>query len=177
MPRKISHLLFPLTLGLIILWGMATQAGSVGVVKGSGLPLPRFVSLRLDEVNLRTGPGVQYPMEWTYMRRGYPVEVIAEFDTWRRIRDWEGSEGWVHQNMLTGRRTFIVLGPLSHRRDLRTQPADDAISVAKLELGVVGDLLQCPSNTAQYCRVEVRNYVGWLKRGDFWGVQRDEFIP
>lgn len=163
--------LLPAILGLIGPSGVAYASSTV--VRGSGLPLPRFVSLRADEVNMRTGPGTQYPVEWIYMRRGYPVEVIAEFDAWRRIRDWEGSEGWVHQTMLTGRRTFVVF---SQQRFLRVQPADDAPTVAGLGPGVVGDLLQCPTNTVQYCRVEVRNYIGWLKRDDFWGVERDEFF-
>ncbi|KAF0118525.1 MAG: hypothetical protein FD149_664 [Rhodospirillaceae bacterium] len=159
----------------ILLLGVP-RSGTAGVVKGSGsgLPLPRFVSLRSDEVKLRTGPGVQYPIEWIYTRRSYPVEVIAEFDTWRRIRDWEGGEGWVHQSMLIGRRTFANLSQI---RDLRTSPGEEASVIARVEPGLVGDLLQCPTNTPQYCRVEVQNYVGWLKRGDFWGVQRDEFIP
>lgn len=148
---------------------------TVNRVQGSGLPLPRFVSLRLDKVNMRTGPGTQYPVKWTYTRRNYPVEITAEFDIWRLIRDREGNEGWVHQVMLTGQRTFVVLA-----RDsiIRSQPSEseEFPIVARLEEGVIGGLLQCPATTSRYCRVKVQNHVGWLKRDDFWGVQRDEFI-
>ena len=70
----------------------------------TGLPLPRFVTLRANEVNLRSGPGTRYPIDWVYRRSGMPVEIIDEFDTWRRIRDWQGTEGWVHQSMVQGRR-------------------------------------------------------------------------
>ena len=72
----------------------------------TGLPVPRFVSLRSAEVNVRTGPGTRYPVEWVFVKRDIPVEITAEFDTWRRIRDWEGTEGWVHQSMLSGKRAI-----------------------------------------------------------------------
>lgn len=157
---------------LVSLCGPAL-AGSVGMGKGSGLPLPRFVSLRSDEVNLRTGPGIQYPVDWTYLRRGYPVEVIAEYETWRRIRDWEGTEGWVHQSMLAGRRTFVVIG---QARRLRREPNDEAAPVAVIEPGVVGHLAECPKEN-QFCRVEIAPYAGWLKRGEFWGgIHRGEYL-
>src|SRR5579862_3380664 len=87
--------------------------------EASGLPLPRFASLRSDEVNLRSGPGVRYPVDWIYTRRDLPVEVIAEFDTWRKIRDWQGTEGWVHQSFLSARRMVVVTG---ERRRLRADP-------------------------------------------------------
>ena len=74
------------------------------------LPLPRFVSLRSNEINLRTGPGSNYPIVWIYQRRGMPVEVVAEFESWRKIRDWQGTVGWVHQSMLDGRRGALVIG-------------------------------------------------------------------
>ncbi len=76
--------------------------------KSTGLPLPRYVSLRAEEVNMRTGPGVRYPVDWVYKRRNLPVEIIAEFGTWRKIRDVEGAQGWIHQSMLSNRRTFSV---------------------------------------------------------------------
>ena len=76
--------------------------------KAAGLPLPRYVSLRATKVNMRTGPGFQYPVELEYRRQFLPIEIIAEYGTWRKVRDWQGAQGWVHQNMLSGRRTFIV---------------------------------------------------------------------
>src|SRR5262245_5050819 len=72
--------------------------------KGSGLPIPRFASLRSDEVNVRSGPGTRYPVEWVFKRKSMPVEIVAEYDIWRKIRDWQGASGWVHQSLLTGKR-------------------------------------------------------------------------
>jgi SH3-like domain-containing protein len=138
----------------------------------SGLPLPRFVSLRSDEVNLRTGPGVRYPVDWIYTRRDLPVEIVAEFEAWRKIRDWQGTEGWVHQSMLSGRRMVVVLGQV---RKLRREANENAEAVAMVEAGVMGRLVQCPRNSA-FCRVETGGATGWLKRDEFWGVYRGEWV-
>jgi SH3-like domain-containing protein len=139
---------------------------------GTGLPLPRFVSLRAEQVNLRTGPGVRYPIDWVYLRRALPVEIVQEFQTWRKIRDPEGSEGWVHQSMLSGRRTVLTL---AGTHSLHTEPRDDAPIVAYVEGGVQAGLIQCPRAT-DFCRVEVNGTDGWLRRSTFWGVYRNEYI-
>jgi SH3-like domain-containing protein len=136
-----------------------------------GLPIPRFVSLRTDPINLRTGPGVRYPVEWVYRRRHLPVEVVAEFDTWRRIRDPDGTEGWVHQSMLTGRRTAVVKGGIQL---LRRTNADNAGDIASLEAGVIVNVQRCPAGP--FCRVEVNGLQGWLKRDQVWGVYPDEIV-
>jgi SH3-like domain-containing protein len=139
----------------------------------SGLPLPRFVSLRSDEVNLRTGPGVRYPVDWIYTRRDMPVEVIAEFEAWRKIRDWQGVEGWVHQSMLSARRMIVVIGP--QQRHLRAEPDEKSPYLAMLDANVMGRLMSCPRDKT-YCRVDIENIQGWLKRDEFWGVYAGEFI-
>src|SRR5215475_1432117 len=76
--------------------------------KGSGLPIPRFASLRSDEVNVRTGPGPRYPIDWVFKRKGMPIEIVAEYENWRKIRDFQGASGWVYQGLLTGKRSFII---------------------------------------------------------------------
>lgn len=138
----------------------------------SGLPVPRFVSLRSAEVNWRTGPGVRYPVNWVYSRKDMPVEIIAEFEAWRKIRDWQGTEGWVHQSMLSGRRHIVVTGA---NRKLRRDGEDGAAVTALVEPGVVGRLLQCP-RTKVMCKVEVDGTQGWLKREEFWGVYPAEYL-
>jgi SH3-like domain-containing protein len=130
----------------------------------SGLPVPRFVSLRSNEVNLRTGPGLTHPIEWVYQRKGLPVLVIGEFDTWRQIRDHEGSEGWVHQSMIDGERSFIVL---DGQRVARLTPQLEAKAAVRLQPGVVGRLLQCDAN--DWCLVNAQGYRGWVERGEIWG--------
>ncbi len=139
---------------------------------GSGLPVPRFVSLRSDEVNLRAGPGDRYPVEWVYRRRDLPVEVIAEFNHWRKIRDPQGTEGWVHQSLLSGRRTVTITDQM---RVLRAEPSADAPAVALLEPGVLAKLMRCP-RAGQFCRVEAGGHEGWLARADFWGVYPEEWL-
>ncbi|MDR3437541.1 SH3 domain-containing protein [Telmatospirillum sp.] len=151
---------------------LLAMAWPLAAAENSGLPLPRFVSLRSDEVNLRTGPGVRYPVDWIYSRRDLPVEVIAEFETWRKIRDWQGSEGWVHQSMLWPRRMVVVTG---QQRRLRAEPDDKAVPLALVDPNVTGRLLSCPRGK-EYCRVEINNIQGWLKRDEFWGVYQSEYI-
>ncbi|CAA7616573.1 conserved exported hypothetical protein [Magnetospirillum sp. SS-4] len=152
---------------------LLTAALSVaGAAETSGLPLPRFVSLRSDEVNLRAGPGQRYPIDWIYARKDLPVEVVAEFEAWRKIRDWQGTEGWVHQSMLSGRRMMVVIGG---QRQLRGSDSDSADTLAVVEPGVLGRLLQCPRNR-DYCRVDVGQTQGWLRRDEIWGVYRGEWL-
>jgi SH3-like domain-containing protein len=130
----------------------------------SSLPVPRFVSLRSDEVNVRTGPGVRYPIDWVFVRKTMPVEVLAEVETWRKVRAVDGTEGWVHQSMLTSRRTAIVMGEV---RTLRKKNDPEAAAVALLEPGVIGTLLECRTS---WCRLEVAGQKGWLPRDQVWGV-------
>lgn len=143
--------------------------------KGSttGLPLPRFASLRTDDVNFRAGPGTRYPIEWVYKRRDLPVEIEREFDVWRLVRDPEDNRGWVHTATLASRRTLIVTGHAD--QVLRAAPRDDAAPIAKLEPGVIGRLRGCQTG-AEWCQVQVKDYKGWMKRGTFWGTLPGEAI-
>jgi SH3-like domain-containing protein len=142
--------------------------GTVVEAASSEANLPRFASLRAGEVNVRTGPGVRYPVEWVFVYRHMPIEIVAEFDTWRKVRDWQGTEGWVHQSMLSGRRTAIVT---TGRRPIRDVPARDARIIAEVEERVVGQLLECKP---QWCRVDVAGFRGWIRRAVIWGVYDGE---
>ena len=151
----------------------AEPAKSAEPLKGTntGLPLPRFAALRSDEVNLRTGPGTRYPIEWVYKRRDLPVVIEREFEVWRLIRDQEGVKGWVHQATLVGRRTVVVTGG---ERRLRREPDQDA-AVATLKPGVIGRLRGCEA-AALWCEVQVQDYRGWLGRDEFWGIYPGEAV-
>jgi SH3-like domain-containing protein len=138
----------------------------------TGLKLPRWVALRSDDVNVRTGPGMQYPIDWQYHRRDLPVIVLREFEVWRLIQLQDGTKGWVHQATLTGRRGFLIV---DSERVLRSAPDDGADPVAKLEPGVVGHIRSCEAGKA-WCEVQTGEYRGWLKRTDMWGVDPDEAI-
>lgn len=138
----------------------------------SGLALPRFASLRSAEINLRAGPGSQFPVNWTYRRRALPVQILAEFENWRRIRDFEGITGWAHRATLSARRTVVVTGG---EKLLRAEPGENARPVARLEPGVILELRQCEAGKP-WCRVSVGGVSGWLKRSDGWGVLEDETV-
>ncbi len=145
----------------------ATANSNTGSV--TGLPLPRFVSLRSDTVYVRAGPGMRYPVKWIYQRRGYPLQIVQEFDTWRKLHDADGDEGWVHQSLLSGGRHVLVTG-----RDVVTmykRPGGNARGVAQLEPGVVAKLNECADT---WCNVSVSGYDGWLLKSSLWGVYEHE---
>lgn len=145
-----------------------TATPAVSVRKGSGLPVPRFAALRSDEVNVRAGPGTRYPVDWVFRRKFMPVEVIGEFENWRRIRDWQGAGGWVHQSLLTGRRYFVVTAKMA---ELRKNPVAEAEILAHAESDVIGEIRSCQGD---WCRVKVNRYTGWLQRTEIWGVYKNE---
>ena len=142
----------------------------VGTV--TGLPLPRFAALGSNQVNLRIGPDLRYRIEWTYQRRDLPVQIIEEHQVWRKIRDPEGTEGWVQRPLLNARRTFLVQG---EERALRRRPEAEASPIARLKPGVIGLVRRCEAGSA-WCEVRVAEHSGWIRRSEIWGVAADEAI-
>jgi SH3-like domain-containing protein len=140
----------------------------------SGLPVPRFVSLKSDHVNVRQGPTKDNDVSWIYTRSSLPVEITAEFENWRRIRDSEGSEGWVYHSLLSGRRTAVVVPRLRDDLTPLYDRADAASSVAaKLEAGVLATVRRC---TTGWCRISGSGFDGWIEQQRLWGVYPDEKI-
>lgn len=175
--RRRCALLVAVLLAVLLLPGSGwaqTPGQATGTTSNtpSGQPLPRFVSLRAGEVNMRSGPGVQYPVDWVYKRRHLPIEVIAEFQTWRKVRDHQGTQGWVHQTMLDGERTAIVLG---RTRTLRAEASSDARALARLEPDVIVRIATCPKDSG-WCRVRAAGFEGWIRRVELWGVRKDEAV-
>ena len=139
------------------------------VFNNSGLPIPRFVSLRSDKVYVRTGPAQRYPIKWIFVRKNMPIEIIQEFDTWRKIRDIKGEEGWIHQSLLSGKRNAIVKaedGALVLRK-----PVEGAKPVALMEQNVQVALERCQE---AWCRVEAGDFSGWMQKNLLWGVYQNE---
>lgn len=134
--------------------------------------LPRFASLRSDDVNMRAGPGTRYRIDWVYKRRDLPVEIEREFDVWRWVRDPDGIQGWVHQATLMGRRTFIVQKAAA---TLRSEASDSSSAVAILKPGVIGRIRSCEASS-DWCNVQTGSYRGYLKREQVWGLLPDEAI-
>lgn len=149
---------------------------SVG--SASGLPLPRYVSLKSDRVNLRTGPGTEYPISWVFRRAGQPVEVLNELDAWRQVRDADGATGWVLQSMLSGRRTALIL-PWEAKNakvpvvELRESESASAQMVASIEAGVIANVRSCGG---RWCLVVVGDYRGFIEQKKLWGVHEGEVI-
>ncbi len=167
-PRRLGLCIVLLVAMALPLAGAGAQdKAQVGKDGNSGL-VPHFVSLKSSEVNLRSGPGIRYPIEWVYNRPGMPLEVIDEFENWRRTRDWQGTVGWVHQSMLRGRRHALVVGA---ERLLRRAPEVSAAGLALVEPGVIARLLRCAGD---WCEVEVQSLEGWLKKSEIFGVYPEE---
>ena len=152
----------------------AHAAGDMMVGATSGLPVPRFVSLKPDRVNVRGGPTRDHDVTFVYTRAGLPVEITAESDNWRRIRDWEGSEGWVYHSLLSGRRTAVVapkdktaLVPLYDQAD------KTGAVVAQLQAGVLATVKRCTGN---WCRIVGPGYDGWAVQEQLWGVYPNEKV-
>ncbi len=151
------------------------QPAEPGKGANTGLPLPRFAALRSDEVNLRSGPGTRYPIEWVYKRRDLPVKIEREFEIWRLVQDQEGVKGWVNQATLAPRRTAAVLGAVGTELALRRDAQDGASPVARLKPGVIVRLRSCEAKS-DWCQAQVGDYRGWIRRTELWGVSPDEVI-
>ena len=136
----------------------------------SGLPTPRFVSLNVSKANMRSGPGEQYPILWVYVREDLPLEVTDEYGAWRRIRDNEGTTGWMHGALLSGRRSGIISGAT---RILYADPDTKSKALLRTEPGVILSIESCEND---WCKVKIRGRNGWVPQEHFWGTYAKESI-
>jgi len=160
---------------LVLLAGAALLPGDAAAQdksRGTGLPLPRFVSLKSNDVNVRRGPGQEYDVAYTYVRAGLPVEITQEFDNWRKIRDSDGVEGWVFHSLLAGKRTALV-APWEKSGTIAAHARADAKAavVAYLEPKVIAEVLEC---TGTWCEISVKGYEGWIEQERLWGAYPGE---
>jgi SH3-like domain-containing protein len=152
-------------------WSQA-WAGSDAVT--SGLPVPRFVSLKADRVTVRGGPDKDHDVAWIYTRAGWPVEITAEFENWRRIRDCDGAEGWVYHSLLSGKRTAAVqLKAKTDLAPLYQTPDVHSAMTARLQVGVLGSVKHC---TGAWCQISGDGFAGWVEQSALWGVYPGEKI-
>lgn len=159
--------------------GLAAQ-GAPATPGASGQPVPRFVSLKSDRVNLRQGPGTEYPTSWVFRRAGLPVEVVKEFENWRQVRDAEGTTGWVASATLSGRRTALVMPwqvkpgePVPDAVALRNDDREGAGAVAFVEAGVLASIIGCDG---KWCRISVGGFRGYIEQTKLWGAYPGEEI-
>lgn len=173
-------LVLPVAIALIYGTGVATsnvapgQSSAPLKIGASGLPIPRFVSLKADRVNVRRGPGKNHAISWVFAQQGLPVEIVNEYSNWRQVRDSEGAEGWVFHSLLSGRRTVLV-SPWSKSADLplRAEPSHGASVVAKVEPGAQGRIDRCDG---KWCRIAFDGVVGWLPQETVWGAYPGEQV-
>lgn len=166
---------------LMVALGLLVAPALAQASNPSGLPLPRFATTRSEPINVRVGPGVKYEVSWTYLKSGIPVEIVQEFDTWRKIRDVDGTEGWVHQNLLSGTRAGYA-SPLMANGEvaIRSNRNDEAGIRARLGAGFKVIIKQCDgawcevSATSQDANQRSATYSGYLHQEEIWGVYPDE---
>jgi SH3-like domain-containing protein len=170
-----------LVLGIVLAGAGGVGAAEDGVkqaaVDGSktGLTVPRFVSLKSDKVNVRRGPSTDQSIVWVFSRAGLPVEIIAESENWRRVRDSEGADGWVFHSLLSGRRTVLV-SPWAKGEGsvkLHSSRSTGSHAVAELQSGVLGDVVACDGD---WCELTVGDYSGYVEQDKLWGVYRGEEV-
>jgi SH3-like domain-containing protein len=150
----------------------------------TGLKIPRFVTLKADKTNMRKGPGTRYPITWIYLQKHYPLQVVDEFEHWRKLRDFDGSEGWVNEHLITGRRYATVIKnhfkrppqsysiPTEQMVFLR-YPDEESHPVARLELGTNILLKQC---SLEWCKAEAAKHTGWIRKSNLWGIFPEELF-
>jgi SH3-like domain-containing protein len=161
-------------IGLLMASLPAVAGSELATGPASGLPVPRFVSLKPDKVNVRAGPTRNHDVAWQFTRSGLPVEITAESDNWRRIRDWEGSEGWVYHSLLSGRRTALVIAKTKEELVPLFNAADEHASmVAQLQPGVVASVRRC---TGRFCHIAGSGFDGWIVQERLWGVYPNEKV-
>jgi SH3-like domain-containing protein len=151
----------------------AAQASDLATGSVSGLPVPRFVSIKASKVNMHVGPGKQYDVSWLYQRPGLPVEITAEYENWRRVRDGDGTEGWMYHSMLSGRRSGVVIAKNDAPVPLYDSESRTSAIDAKLAPGVIAMVKSC---NGTWCRVTGDGFEGWVEQPHLWGVYPGEKI-
>jgi len=152
----------------ILLCAATAQAQDVSILNPSGLPIPRYVALKSDEVNIRVGPGKRYPITWVYHRTHMPVEIVEEFAHWRKIRDFEGATGWVHKGLLDGARTALIM---DKQQNLYARADATSPAVMRADSMVIGNVRAC---LPDWCLLSIEGHEGWIRKADIWGVSREE---
>ena len=163
-----SKIILLFTCASIILASFQVLAKEIERGQVTNLPIPRYVSLKAKEANARRGPSLSHKIDWIYKRKNMPLEVYAEYENWRRVRDFEGLGGWVHYTLLSGIRYVLIKDELL---EMRLLPSIDAQVIAKLPQHNIATLDKC---TRDWCRITDDGYKGWVPKTGIWGVYKKE---
>lgn len=144
------------------------KAEDASILNPSGLPIPRYVSLKSDEVNVRVGPGKRYPIRYVYRRAHLPVQIVEEFAHWRKIKDFEGTTGWTHKSLLDGKRTAMIM---DKPQNLYPEPEVSSAPIVRAEPMVIATVKEC---LPDWCELEIAGTTAWIRKADIWGVDRAE---
>jgi SH3-like domain-containing protein len=181
LPRRLLTALCHRLPAILLVLALLSPPAFAQAANPSGLPLPRFATTRSEPINVRVGPGQKYDIAWTYLKSGIPVEIVQEFDTWRKIRDVDGTEGWIHQNLLAGTRAGYVTPLIANGEiPLRASQSDEAGVRARLGPGLKVTITECDgtwcqvSATGQDAAERGSTYSGYLHQEELWGVYPDE---
>jgi SH3-like domain-containing protein len=160
--------LYKILFSILVLFSLSFTAFSQTTEKttigASGYPLPRFMSLVDDKTNMRTGPGLEYPIDWIYLKEDYPLKVIAEYGSWRKIVDVDGSTGWIARHLLSLNRTGLII---NGSQNLVKSPEERNIIMVTAEQDVLGSIKKCQNN---WCEMEVGGFNGWIRNENIWGA-------
>jgi len=167
MKQVLQYILIGLS-GMFVAMGSSVAQDNRISIRGSNLEIPRFVTLKTNRVNMRTGPGINYPIQWQYQRRSLPVKVVGEFDVWRKVTDHDGITGWMHVSTLSLKRVVMILDTTA-KIHAENDSASKTRAVA--EKGVLAELDYCEP---EWCRLEAEGIVGWVQRKSLWGILEAE---
>ena len=137
----------------------------------TGLKIPRFVSLKSDNSNLRVGPSENYPVKLKYIVANMPVEIIDEYKNWRKIKDYEENEGWIHKNLIKGKRFTIVNTPYQEGLQVFIKPKGN--NIGKIGKKNVLEVKTCLMN---WCKIKYGKNTGWVNKLNLWGIYDNETI-
>lgn len=160
----------------LIILGIAVSISHVSVAVPKSLPVPRFVTIKFNEVNVRVGPDKNFPVTWVFVKAKEPVEIVAEHDQWRKILDIEGEGGWVHSNALSGKRSVII----NSKQEIHLFSSSDAGDhqiIAHLKPNVRCELLKCQKELCKItCKGADKEITGWASRKYLWGIYPEEWM-
>ena len=161
---KVFVIILLINLSLIV--NVLSASGSSIISKKTGLPLPRFVSLKGDKVNLRRGPSLDYKIDWVYKRKHLPLMIVSEFGHWRKVIDFEGYTGWIYKDLLSGSRYIIVN---KEETLLRNKAGFNSLGRAILKKEVIGKLIDCEG---LWCLIRIKNMRGYVLAEHIWGTSK-----